>query len=344
MRRAAAWFSLALVVGGCGAELTQTLAPPPYVDRDDGQAAPVGSGRAFVVSDLELLGPACTPGLGCASGRFTVNGLGGLINDQLRQGLLGGESLTVLELTGIDRPDVDTDTRMEVRVYRAGDADSPFYPGNNFAVREDETTCCEYEVAADGLDDARRPRHVLRGQRDRGALEASAPQDSSVAINLFWLESADGTLGRSTIELTGVRLVGRLGQRSPEERGPRPETLEDLLLTGTWTLQALATTPTPYCRPQGVPFCGAPGSGPSSLNMLLFFTQPDVDLDGDGLERVETDALGTITGCLDGSGAVVPPLEPGRPETCALSPRMADGYAMQLKLRALSATIVRVGP
>lgn len=343
MRAATTWFSLALSLAGCGAEPTETLVPAPYVDRDDGRAAPVGSGRAFVVSDLELLGPACAPGFGCASGRFSLNGLGGLINDQLRQGLLGGESLTALELTGIDRPDVDTDTRMEVRVFRAGDADSPFFPGNNFSVPKDESTCCEYEVAADGLDDARRPRHVLRGQLDRGALEASAPQDSSVAINLFWLESADGTLTRSNLELTGARLVGRLGQRSPDQRGPRPEALEDLLLTGTWTLQALATTPTPYCRLQGVPFCGAPGSRPSSLNMLLFFTQPDVDLDGDGLERVETDALGTITGCLDGSGAAVPPLEPGRPETCALSPRMADGYAMRIKLRALSATIVRVG-
>ena len=69
-------------------------------------------------------------------------------------------------------------------------------------------------------------------------------------------------------------------------------------------------------------------------------TQPDVDIDGDGLERFEvTGGSGcqpVITACIDGDGTRVP----GR--TCANDPRFQDGYSSALSTDAIHALITGV--
>jgi hypothetical protein len=83
-----------------------------------------------------------------------------------------------------------------------------------------------------------------------------------------------------------------------------------------------------------------PGGGGSSGNSTLLEAivggqriiilnigpqQPDVDLDGDGLERFEATMGGvgsppSITACIDGNGTRIPG------SACVMDPRMADGF------------------
>jgi hypothetical protein len=62
--------------------------------------------------------------------------------------------------------------------------------------------------------------------------------------------------------------------------------------------------------------------------------QADVDVDGDGLERIEAteDALR----CIDGDGTIVPGWD------CACHPRIADGYSIALRAGAVRAAILGV--
>jgi hypothetical protein len=60
--------------------------------------------------------------------------------------------------------------------------------------------------------------------------------------------------------------------------------------------------------------------------------QPDIDLDGDGLERIETmpgpaGSAPRITACIDGDGTRIP----GR--MCASDPRIADGFTAAFQLQ-----------
>jgi hypothetical protein len=78
------------------------------------------------------------------------------------------------------------------------------------------------------------------------------------------------------------------------------------------------------------------GSGCMVLNIGP--QQPDIDLDGDGLERYEATMGGgstppQITACIDGDGTRIP----GR--ACANDPRMADGFSAAFQLAAQWVTL-----
>ncbi len=81
--------------------------------------------------------------------------------------------------------------------------------------------------------------------------------------------------------------------------------------------------------------------GVSIFGIRVGPAQPDVDLDGDGLEYYETDSgpdcQGVITACIDGDGTRVE----GR--GCASDPRFADGYSAGLPYTAVRAHIVGLG-
>ncbi len=71
--------------------------------------------------------------------------------------------------------------------------------------------------------------------------------------------------------------------------------------------------------------------------------QPDVDLDGDGLESYEVTRTGptgcqpVITACIDGDGTRI------EGHSCVLDPRIVDGYSAGLPFTAVGARIVGVG-
>ncbi|MFK7987857.1 MAG: hypothetical protein AB8I08_17700 [Sandaracinaceae bacterium] len=59
--------------------------------------------------------------------------------------------------------------------------------------------------------------------------------------------------------------------------------------------------------------------------------EPDLDVDGDGLERMEAGRDGRIMRCIDGPGAPEPRVIEG--DDCMLDPRIADGYLLQLRFQ-----------
>ncbi len=79
--------------------------------------------------------------------------------------------------------------------------------------------------------------------------------------------------------------------------------------------------------------------GKNSLHALAQFLgiQPDIDLDGDGLETIQTDSSG-ILGCTDGDGTAIPG------ELCGCDPRMADGYSITLRFDTVGAGILGPAP
>jgi len=63
-------------------------------------------------------------------------------------------------------------------------------------------------------------------------------------------------------------------------------------------------------------------------------TQPDIDFDGDGLERlVDADGDGNVDLCIDGNGSQVEGID------CPLDPRIADGYSEAMSLEAIGARL-----
>ena len=78
--------------------------------------------------------------------------------------------------------------------------------------------------------------------------------------------------------------------------------------------------------------------GVDYLNYHITPTQPDQDLDQDGLERVmDTDGDMQIDLCIDGNGTQI------IGTACVLDPRMADGYSMSVQIQAVRALIAGVG-
>ncbi|MBI4512040.1 MAG: hypothetical protein HY698_20580 [Deltaproteobacteria bacterium] len=94
------------------------------------------------------------------------------------------------------------------------------------------------------------------------------------------------------------------------------------LFTGTWTT----------CGLTNIGF----GSGTSFLDVLVnnFELAPDIDMDGDGLERVVGDGTRVIE-CVDAQNNVI-----AKGSDCGCHPEMADGYSVAFDGTGVPATIV----
>jgi hypothetical protein len=95
------------------------------------------------------------------------------------------------------------------------------------------------------------------------------------------------------------------------------------------------------------------------LVATLLRPAPDIDLDLplDGIECVlDTNGDGRIDRCCDGNGsgvcanpdstcirAEIEPVREGEASSCALSPRMADGYSVAITFTAVGARVVGFG-
>lgn len=80
-----------------------------------------------------------------------------------------------------------------------------------------------------------------------------------------------------------------------------------------------------------------PGPVPGSvLRVIAGFMQPDVDLDGDGLEIIEAEG-DTIVRCIDGPLAGATVIESA---SCACDPAIADGFSFAIRAEGVPARIV----
>jgi hypothetical protein len=323
-------------------------APP---ERIDGWDDPPGAGTSFIVNQIAIAGEnsgfdidgQCPDGANCID-NFLYS-LGELGNDQIRQGLLGGESLLLVELAGLEQPYRGDEESVTVKIYGARDADEPFYPANNFAPPPLETTCCEFRInqqSLAGLPQQARARAPAK--IEFGDLRSLAPVPVQFTLTV-------GTPPHPEVRLERVLLSGRI-----------PASLRELsqgLLGGAIPVQTLANTENPYCKTVS-PRCPIQFSESKLVDLVstLLGPRPDVDLDDDGLECVrDTNGDGAIDLCCDGAGPgsacnanlsacpgqEVPPVNPDRPWTCALDPRIADGYSVAIAFTGVRATIVGIG-
>jgi cysteine-rich repeat protein len=131
---------------------------------------------------------------------------------------------------------------------------------------------------------------------------------------------------------------------------PRVAAIREGLICGVATLTGFDAIPHPLLpgrlglRCDGtmgqISFADIAAAGTNVLGIRTRPTQPDVDLDGDGLEVVETLVDGPpechpiIVGCIDGDGTRI------EGETCAGNPAMADGWSSAIHFEAVSARIV----
>ncbi len=101
---------------------------------------------------------------------------------------------------------------------------------------------------------------------------------------------------------------------------------------------------TPALFGGAIPACSlnkGPGSiGASALEDIVRVgaIQPDIDLDGDGLETVQAQAGDGIISCTDGDGTVIMGAD------CGCDPRIADGFSITFKIDLVGATVLGPAP
>jgi hypothetical protein len=333
---------LGVVVSACGEAPVPCangacVTLPPRIEKidTDGYDDPPGSGWMFIVDSLRIadrrdigfdIDGQCIAAGQCIDNSFAP--IGPLGNDQIRQGLLRGETLWLIELAGLDLPFTGDDAHLTVKIYDAVDADGR--AENNFSPPAGETRCCEFSIS---------PNSVI----------GTPPQ----AISRLRGRITDNRLETEPGFIRAVLALGvppypsvaweraRIGARIPANL----KSISDGVIGGAIPISAISQTENPYCKTVSDPLCPALIPESTMIDLVLALQQPDIDLDGDGLERMERDVLGNgrVKTCHDGSGAIVPPLAADAPWTCALQPQMADGFSAALELSAVPATVLGIG-
>lgn len=235
---------------------------------------------------------------------------------------------------------------MTLKVYGARDADDPYFPANNFAPASDGGPCCEFRINSQsltGLPPQARARAPARIE--------NAGQLRSLAWVPIQFTLTVGNPPYPEIRLERVLFSGRIPS------GLR--VFDNGLLGGAVPINTLAQTENPYCKTVS-PRCPLRFNESTLIDLVstLLGPRPDVDLDLDGLECVkDTDGDGSVDLCCDGFGTAdtctgsgntcpgsrVLPIQADKPWTCALHPRIADGYSVAIAFTAVRATIVGIG-
>jgi hypothetical protein len=318
--------------GACVADAPVCQDPPLEQVWDGWDDAP-GSGSTFVLSQVFIAndGQGFDLDGNCASASCADNQLwqlGQLANDQIRQGLLGGETLIVLEVSGIDEPYTGTDDQVTVKVYGARDVDDPFFPANNFSIPAGDTKCCEFLVNAQSVAGSPAQARTRMPARIRGGhLSTTAPGTVDFTLTV-------GVPPHPSIRLERAILTGRLSNDLAR--------LEGGLLGGAIPVHTLARTENPYCKTLNN-LCQRAIPVSTLLDLIGSIFQPDIDLDvpNDGLESIRGGPSGRIEECVDGDRSVISSTTT-HPWECALSPRMADGYSIGVGLTGTRAILVGV--
>jgi hypothetical protein len=291
---------------------------------------PPGTGLMFVVNQIAIAGQNRgfdLDGDGTIDNSFWQ--LGTFSNDQIRQALLGGENLVLIELAGLGPSSTDQPQSLTIKMYDAADADDPIFPANNFKVPPGHTNCCEFVIRATSLDRISRIPAVLIGDH-----VSTVEPGTHARPFLFDFQRP------------------HISFRFPASR----HELAEGLLGGDLSYAFLASTPNPFCPPGVVsPRC----IGRHDDTMLGWVIgsagmRADLDRDGDGLECLsDTSGAGDLV-CCDGAGAesctdasggcrrAVEPLVAESALSCAMRREMADGISASMTFTALAASAVGV--
>jgi hypothetical protein len=232
-----------------------------------------------------------------------LSSVAGLANGGIMDDLDSGAFRLISELRLLDDATLMNDVMVQVVPYTAVDTDAPVAPGDDFSHME------PFYFSRDSVNPADcSPTGVIPASIAGGAVSASGDV-LPVTISGFGLVEIGeprltGTLATDAVgfQLTG----GRLGGVIP-----------------ACTLSRVTDTPL----------------GMNQLHALVQFLglSPDIDLDGDGIETIQTDSAGIIS-CTDGDSTIV------SGETCACDPRIADGFSALFDFTSVGATLVGPDP
>lgn len=310
---------------------------PPVIP--EGWDDPPGHGPVFIVNHIGIAANAevdvdgrCGPS-GCLDNALAR--LGELTNDQLRQGLLGGENLHAIELAGLDADYRGFDRSLTVKIYEVFDADDPFFPANNFRAPPGHTDCCEFLVDPIALDGSGVASKRLPAQiRDGLLFTVGEPR----ALDLH---SRFGLPPFPTLELALPQVQLRL----PDSL----ERVDEVLLSGALTARSLASVDNPYCRTAS-PRCPGLLEGSTLIDLASSTSgQPDIDVDADGIECLyDADGDGSLEACCEGAQLARCPTEvceapilTSESNHCTQS--LSDGHSVSFELAGVAATFVGVG-
>jgi hypothetical protein len=285
-------------------------APPP-------DALPPLLGPALVLDDLHIAG--------FTEDLHAFSLLGEALNPQLMMAVQNGQLLIGLELRELDDPSGQSDPEVEVGFYTLQDGDDPADPSDNFDQNAPELyRPAPGSIGADGVPAVLFSTASIGG----GQLHAEGVPALDLGIGIplpFQQPTIDGQLGATgdgmaVKHLSGGRLRGAVPAQTlafiPNPLGTMcggAQTLLDVFATG----------------------CG------------LIQYQPEVDLDGDGLERLYDDAGDTDAGtpndgridrCVDGDGTEILGVE------CVMDARIQDGYRLIFVIHGVRAYLADPSP
>jgi cysteine-rich repeat protein len=320
-----------------GEECDPGMTPPGSWD-DDGCQADCLRQQSLVVNMMRI-----DESMGCdysgdgvpdnSFGRAFGGGLA-LLNMQLEQALSRGDLTLLLSMLGMRSATMDPD----VRIGWVTGSDADMDRMNNF------TGMGRFfgDAAAFGPD--RQPLTSFGGDIRGGRVDAG-PEDIVLNVAVFPLDLRRG-------RILGELQASRDGQLTGLRNG---------LLCGAIPVRTFATLPNFLEMFGGGMFsfepCAVAGDpvvvedetlgdlllgGARVLGIRLGPAQPDVDLDGDGLESYIIDREGppgcqpVVVGCIDGDGTRIMGHE------CTSDPRMQDGWSAGLPFTAVGAQIVGV--
>jgi hypothetical protein len=310
MRKSIGMLLLSVTTLCCG----ETATTDPLVP-NDGSPLPVGSRSAFVLNQFAIR----EEGSAYAA-------LAPVLNDVMRQSLLGGETMLLAELA------IDTEHEGTLSLLRVEDADDPFFPANNFRPVEGDASCCEFLVDPISFD-ANAPKNLAAISIDGSNFESAGA--TAFRMPLISVSRFDGSGG----ELMFIGALDRVVVRGSFSE----DALAPVTIDGVVRIETLAFSESGFCRTAS-PHCPPPLPQMTLLDFYAFNgLRLDVDLDGDGLERlIDLDGDGAFDACRDGDGTEVAAVDPAVPSTCAQSPQMRDGFTVSLQVGGVPAKIVGV--
>jgi hypothetical protein len=244
--------------------------------------------------------------------------LGGLVNEQIKMSIQNGTLLVGLELRDLDDPSGQNDEAMTVAMIGLSDADGD--ASDNFDPNAPETFS---------------PAPLSFGMEGNPNVIFS---QASIKDGLLHAESV-GILMTPGLPFPFANPVLE-GTLVASADGDSIQTLENGRLTGAVPASLLGIVPNitmGTCEGQTLLDVIATGCG-------IFTLQPEVDLDGDGLEKLfDKEGVdengnpakdGHIDTCLDGDGTEI--LGPD----CASDPRIADAYRLVFALHGVRAFVL----
>lgn len=297
--------------GGDGTDAGATAdAAPTGPDAGFNEAAcPSSYGPSSISSTFSI--PAATVGFDLNGDTMVDNNIGSsivatLINSSLSSSINDGSLRTLTELRNFTAIGTD-DSSVDVVLYGGIDSDNPANTADDFTGDESYYFDRVWVAPADCS-----PVATITSTYTGGVIDGTA--DSAQ----LYISSLGGFVDFARVHLSATIEADTAGVKT--------------------------ASGTPALFGGAIPACSlnmGPGSiGASALEDIVRVgaIQPDIDLDGDGLETVQAQAGDGIISCTDGDGTVIMGAD------CGCDPRIADGFSVTFQIDLVGATVLGPAP